>query len=104
MSVTVATLGVMMVGFADWIASRALGAHLVLSLLMVIPVYFAVRVLATRSGMLVAASGGLLCLVLDIFALSTPQFRFLHFGLAATHLALYTTAVAWAIGRRQVTQ
>lgn len=94
--------GVIIVGFADWIASRALGAHLVLSLLMLMPIYFAVRVVGTRSGMLVAASGGLFCLVLDVFVLSTPQFRFLLFGLAATHLALYTTSVAWAMGRRRL--
>jgi hypothetical protein len=95
-------LGVMMVGFADWITSRALGAHLVLSLLMLIPVYFAVRVVGTRSGMLIAVSGALFCVVLDIFVVSTPQLRFSHFGLAATHLALYTTAVALAIGRRRL--
>ena len=95
-------LGVMMVGFADWITSRALGAHLVVSLLMVIPIYFGVRVVGTRFAILVAVIGGSSCLVLDVFVSSVPQFRFFHFGLAATHLALYAAAVALAIGRRRL--
>jgi len=94
--------GVMVVGLVDWITSRALGAHLALSLFMLIPIYFAVQVVGTRSGLLVAASGGLFCLVLDVFALSTPQPRFFHVGLAATHLALYATAIAWAMDRRRL--
>jgi len=94
--------GVMVLGLADWITSRALDAHLALSLLMLIPIYIAVRVVGTKSGLLVAASGGLFCLVLDVFVLSTPQLRFFRIGLAATHLALYATAIAWALDRRRL--
>jgi hypothetical protein len=94
--------GVMMVGVADWMTSRALGTHLVLSLLMVIPIYVAARVVGTKSGMAVAGIGGLFCLVIDVFVLSAPQVGFLHVGLAGTHLALYATAIAWAMERRRL--
>jgi hypothetical protein len=59
-------------------------------------------VMETRSGMAVARIGVLFCLVIDVIVLSAPQLRFFHVRLAATHWALYATAIAWAMDRRRL--
>jgi diguanylate cyclase (GGDEF)-like protein len=95
-------LAVAIITIGDWLTDRALGANLGVSLLMVFPIYWAARVAGTRSGILVAATGGLLWFLSELTTLATLHLPSFPYGMAGIHVALFAAAVALAMEHRRL--
>jgi diguanylate cyclase (GGDEF)-like protein len=95
-------LGVTIIAIADRFADRALGANLWVSLLMVIPIFWATREAGVKSGMLVAGASCLLWRSSDLLALSPTHLRSFPFAMAGIHMALFAATVALAVEQRRL--